>query len=186
MFRKSASIALAVVLASALLAGCQNDGEDQRMIVSVVSINAGAPLAADIYHYGEDKVPSLDDFIPEDWVSVFFLSEGYNSIVKPGNFLVTGYAVTWTRMDGGPALPAAMDVIGATSVLLMPGDINAATILLVPFVNKTLPEITVLLGGGEIRAVATIDFWGHEVGSGSESTFTAYLTVNFGDFADVD
>jgi hypothetical protein len=155
-----------------------------------MSINEDTPLAADVYHNGDDEMfGTADDFIPEDWIPVVFRARRGSRITNDsyfGRFLVTHYTVLWSRTDGGTALPAAMDVTGAMNLEVLVSKEAGAAVLVVPFINKTIPEIAPLVGGGEIRAIAHFTFYGYEAISGAEQEISASLAVNFGNFTDAE
>jgi hypothetical protein len=178
------------------MVGCETDGEEKRAVVTVAAINDNAPVFSDVLEQGDSVYREngdpvrLDDYIKEDNVKVLFYNRPYNTFTftgagRPyGEFLVTRYRIEWQRSDTGEVPPVYN---GATSVSIPTGEYVEAYIVLVPFEVKNLPFISSLnyLGtnaGDEILCIANITFWGHEVGTGRESTIQASVSVNFADW----
>jgi hypothetical protein len=173
MSRKITFFACLIVLGTIFLASCEND---ERAVVSVVSMNNNDPFTSDV----ADAVALTDD-----WCPVTFYNRPYSSLVATGpglpynDFLVTRYRVTWRRTDGGTEVPAPFE--GALSVNVPSTEQANASILLVPGVLKTQPPLSTI-GATQILAVATVTFYGYEVGTDNDQEFTAEISVTFADY----
>ena len=97
-------------------------------------------------------------------------------------FIVERYDVTWSRTDGGTAVPPSFS--GVMHTVVPTGDVILAAVLAVPAGFKVQAPLLALQGGGEILAVAHFTFHGHEVGTDRDQTFTSSVTVTFADFVD--
>ena len=199
MNRKLILFVLVVGVFSAFVASCQNESEENRAVVTIASINGNIPFFSDVIEQGDTlyfpayPTPYLaDDFVREDFVVVGFYNRPYNNFTTTGvgkplsDFLVTRYLVEYRRADGGPADEVPPTFEGATSVLVPSNSLVEAAVLLCPYEAKNtspLWDISYLgaLWPDEILTIATITFWGHEVGTNREWSFQASLTVNFAD-----
>lgn len=191
----------------AVLAGCDNDPEQNRAVVTVSSLNNNTPLLSDVWEQGDsirNKQGDLvlhDDHIREDWIPVVFFNKPYNAIVTTGpgaphgDFLVTRYRVHWERTGGGLALP---DFEAGLGIMIPSGKSVEGMIQLVTFENKSdsllhsycyypwdhpdYPGVfNCVNAGGEIFMTAHITFYGHEVGTDHEGSVEAQLGVAFTD-----
>jgi hypothetical protein len=194
MKRKLTAFAVVIGVFMLFVASCQNESEENRAVVIVSSINDNGPFFSDVLEQGDTVyvagIPyTVDDFISEDNVPVTFYNRPYNDLTTTGpgqplsDFLVTRYRVEWRRSDGGPAseLPPVYD--GATSVQVPTNTFVSGSVLLVPFAVKNSPTYAALAySPNEIMTIAHITFWGHEVGTNREWSFSADLSVNFGDW----
>jgi hypothetical protein len=194
MFGKSKVVVLAsALLLAAVIMSCSEDSNyDQRTVVYVGGLNKDAPYLCDILSQGdslyeEDMITykTSDDFITEDRVEVVFYNKPYSTVVEPGtgtlgDFLVTGYDVSFIPLGGAPDPVASFS--GSTSVLVPQGESVAANVLLVPFSAKNLdPLNSMKYTPLEIMARAHFVFHGHYVQTTTLVDFTADLTVNFAD-----
>jgi hypothetical protein len=189
---------LTVVILAGILAACDDNLEDTRSIVTVASINENAPFFSDVLAQGDsvyDKsgvAITRDDYVVEDWVKIVFYNKAYDPINTSapgepyGEVIITNYRIEWERVDNnGTDVPNTY--YGATSVVIPVGETVEGGILLVPFYEKNRAYLQELnyLGpriGEEVLCIAHITFYAHEVGVPSrELTFTASLSVNFGD-----
>ena len=192
--RKITFIALLVVLvAGAAFIGCDEDSNyDQRTVLYVSSMNEDKPFLSDVLNQGDslfydDEVTYKvsDDFIEEDWLKVEFHNKPYNGILDPGSgslgdFLVTGYDVSFVPM-GGSDIP--VQGFSGTMSTLVPAESHVeAYILLVPFAAKLLsPLVDMQYTSNEILANAIVEFHGHEVQTDRDVEFSASVVVGFAD-----
>ena len=178
------------------LAGCDNDPEQMRSVVTVASLNNNASLMSDVLEQGDEVVDDDgivvldDDYIAEDWVPVMFFNRPYSGVVSTGpgrphgDFLITRYTVQWERTDGGTAtLP---DFTGGLGILVPSGEFVEGMIQLVTFENKMSSLIGNLCylctnAGDEVFMNAHITFYGHELGTDRETSIEALLGVAFVD-----
>jgi hypothetical protein len=200
MNRKITLFACLALVVGVFLASCNDAGENGRAVVTVSSMNNNAPFFSDVLDQGDTLYfpPGTafidDDFVREDWVPVIFYNRPYNDVVTTGpgqpfaDFLVTGYHVTWRRVDGGVGVPP--NYTGATNINVPSGEEIPAQILLVPYEVKNSPLMTTINylnpapGGAfpdEYLMIANVEFFGHEVGTDREQNFFAEVSVSFGD-----
>lgn len=194
--RKCTTLAIVALTAMGLFAaGCDLDNNyDERTVVYVSNINEGYPFLADVINQGDSlyyedtfirKVE--DDYIVEDWVKVQFHNRPNNGVVDIessvlGDFLVTGYTVEFTRMDGNTGT-LVEPFMGQMSLLVPANTQVEAVILLVPYGAKISGELlTMHYTTQEVYTNATITFTGHEVQTDRVIHFSAGLMVNFVDF----
>jgi hypothetical protein len=187
-----------VVLASALLIlgvilSCSEDTNyDQRTVVYVGGVNEDKPFMCDVLNQGdslfqEDMVTykTIDDNVTEDYVAVLFYNKPYSTVIEPGtgslgDFLVTGYDVTFHSMGGAdePVAPFS----GSTSILVPASGSVTAYVLLVPFSAKNSdPLDSMKYTAIEIMSRAHIIFHGHYVQTETLVDFATDLTVDFAD-----
>jgi hypothetical protein len=161
-----------------LLASCE--GDQNRSVITVASINENNPFFSDVI--------DSNGVVHEDYVMVVLENRPYNILVTTGpsqpfgDFIVTRYRVEWRRVDGGTGLPATYN--GATSISIPSGEKVAASIILVPAIEKVGSVLLPLQAGGEYLMVATVTFWGHEGGVERETSFQGTLSVNFANTSD--
>jgi hypothetical protein len=189
------AVLISILAVGASIIGCDDDTNyDQRTVVYVSNINDGAPYFSDVINQGDslwndtrtDYLYS-DDFIEEDWVKVQFHNRPYSGIVSPCasalcDFLVTGYDVSFTRLDGGTVPVPSFS--GKTSILVPASSFVEGFILLVPFYAKNevpLDGVKYGVTEDEIMAQAYITFYGHEIQTERNIDFSCGLTVNFAD-----
>lgn len=199
MKRKSLFLLCIIAVAGAFLASC-NDDEQNRAVVTVAGINDNLPFFSDVLDQGDTVFVSgscpactpftADDFFREDYVTVAFQNRPYNVFVTTGpnlpynDFLVTRYRVDWQRTDGGTGVPLSYN--GATAITVPSGETVVAAVLLVPYEVKNTPLMSSInyLGAtfpDEYLMIATMTFWGHEVGSDREQSFQGSISANFAD-----
>ncbi len=171
---------------AASLAGCKNDPEQQRSVLSVASLNCNEPGQSDVLEQGDSLNLLTDDYYADDWVRVRFENKPYNDLVVTdpgaphGDFLVTRYHIRWTRDDGGPVLPERDEHTSVTVPSL--GD-NVTYIRLVSLQDKESPVLTALqYAPGHVRMRAHITFYGHEIGTDRETSIEAAIDVEFFDW----
>jgi len=180
------TVALAAIVA--IVAGCSPDEPAPRSMVTLVGLNAQAPLWSDVLHYGEDEIPDTqDDWIPEDAVLVRFANtplQDQLDIKENGAFgLVTfsEYRVTFQTQAGAEIPPVG----GGFHATVATGDTLDINVVAVPALLKMDSPLVDLRAGGEIISTAHMEFWGVERTSGDEVYLDGSLVVNFGDFGDV-
>lgn len=199
---KVAFFASLILVAGLVLGSCNNNNESQRSVVTVTSINGNAPFLSDVLDQGDSTYTSggapvtQDDFVMEDWVPVVFKNRSYLPGTMGPNeplsdFIITRYRVEWrwNEPSGGLGLPPPHD--GATSLSIPSGEEVLGFFLLVPYEVKNSALMTAInyLNPGpppgawpdEYLMIASITFWGHEVGSEDEWEIPIELTVNFAD-----
>ena len=182
-----------------LLGSCNNDSEENRSVVIVSAMNGNAPFFSDVLDQGDTLyvggVPfTQDDFVQEDWIPVTFFNRPFNSIGTTGpgaplsDFLITRYQVEYSRVGGTgtPLTSVPTTYMGAMSAQVPSNSFVTTVIVLVPFEEKNavlLSNINYLNVGfpSEIQTIATVTFWGHEVGTSREWSFQGQLSVNFAD-----
>jgi hypothetical protein len=195
MKRKTAFLICCIVIAGVFLASCNNDSEQNRAVVTVASMNGNAPFFSDVLDQGDTLfvggVPyTPDDFLQEDFVEVIFQNQPYNTFVTTGpnlplsDFMITRYRVEWQRVDGGSGVPPTYN--GATAITVPSGELGIGYIVLVPYEVKASPLMSSINYLGlnfpdEYLSIATLTFWGHEIGSDREWSFGSQLSVNFAD-----
>jgi hypothetical protein len=200
--------ALLVVFAAAL--GCHatdRENESNRSVVVVESMNGGSPFFSDVLDQGDTLYSrstglyfARNDFVVEDIVPVSFFNRPYdfNVLTAPGapcgDFLVTEYSVAREVVQNNstvtwnvPDIPSA-----ATSIMVPSSEIGTGGILLVPFSSKagtnlwSLRMIDAGGVGGEIVAVAHLNFLGNEAGTDHEIEIATDLTASFGDIIETE
>ncbi|MCH7549688.1 MAG: hypothetical protein IH969_09185, partial [Candidatus Krumholzibacteriota bacterium] len=126
MMKRFFMFTLLVGAAAAVIAGCNAGPEQQRSVVTVMSLNCNQPGFADM---------STDSgSVADTWVFTIFQNRPYDpaSFTEPGepygDFIVTGYLIEWTGLNGGPALPPRQE---ATSFSIPTGELAGANIRLV-------------------------------------------------------
>lgn len=207
MKRKTLFFIIMIAAVGTFLASCNTDSEENRAVVTVVSINQNAPFFSDVLNQGDTLCTNnvcppagsyflADDYVQEDYVEVIFQNRPYNNLVFTGpgrpyyDFLITRYQVDWRRTDGGTGVPPSYS--GATSINVGSDELSFGQVLLVPFEDKNSPLLSSInyLGAGfpdEYLMIADITFWGHEVGAGGrEQSFVASVSVSFADPVVID
>jgi hypothetical protein len=178
MFKKSmVSVAVLVFLLAISVACENNEPTEHRSVVTVLSLNEGAPLVSDIVDGGS---------IIADVVPVEFYNRPYNGMIitdpdKPhGEFLITRYRVDWASgLSGGPVLPPYE---GAISLSVATGESAEGEVLLVTYSNKANPPLSSIIGTNtEYQMTATITFYGHEAGTTREIPVVGTIGVLFVD-----
>jgi hypothetical protein len=184
---------LSIATCGAILMGCDSDSTyQQRTVVYVSNINEGAPYMSDVLNQGDSlyytdsfDYKTVDDYVVEDIITVNFTNRPYSGIVDVdngslGDFLVTGYRVEYESSAG--ATPVQI-FSGKTSILVPANSTVEASILLVPFIDKSrTPLLAVRYTGSEILTNAIITFQGHEIQAENRTlSFSAGLQVGFAD-----
>ncbi|MCZ6766641.1 MAG: hypothetical protein O7D32_06885 [bacterium] len=180
MNRRFLLLLMIVAFVGAFAVSCVDEAKDSRSVVTVTSINDNAPLNSDVI---TDTMT-----VVEDQVTVVFYNRPYSQLVVTGpnlpfnDYIVTRYQVDFTRLDGNPSVPPSFNA--AMSVNVASTEFAVATIKLVPAGHKEIPPLLALatMPGG-IEMIATVTFFGSEVGISHETSFQASISVaaaNFG------
>ncbi len=156
----------------------------KSQLLKVVSFQDSAgkspPIASDLETQAvvyEDNAVAIIQF------DVHFYSEPFGEDCNPPGYgaHLTRYRVTFSSLEEG-AVPAPHE--GALNVIILPGQEQAASFVLVPAEAKTTSPLVDLLAGGELRTKALVEFWGTEDKTGAELYASGELDVNFADWAD--
>ena len=113
---------LAAILIVLAALGCDDTGENARIVTVTSLFNEGAPVVSDVLEQGDDISITSDDFIADDVVPIEFYAKPYADLVvtapgKPyGDVIVERYDITYTRVDGGTEVPPPF-----TGALCCPG-----------------------------------------------------------------
>jgi hypothetical protein len=179
MLKRFLAVAAAMVVVLALFSGCDNNAEQQRSVITIVSMNCNAPAFSDVI----GDLGSLSD----TWVPVVFENRPYNALVatQPGSphgeFIITEYLVEWVSLDGGAVMSARGE---QTSFAVPSGNLGGAYIRLVGLNEKVDPILVALQAGGTRTMRANITFTGHESGTERDVDVETSVTVEFANFAD--
>jgi len=186
MLKRFITFAVVASAFAVFVAGCKNDPEQQRSVISVASLNCNEPGQSDVLEQGDSLNLLSDDFYADDWSRVRFENKPYDGLITTdpgaphGDFLVTHYHIHWTRSSGGPVLP---DRDENMTVSIPSGKDNVGFVRLVSFQDKETPILTALqYAPGHIRMTAHITFYGHEVGNDRETSVETSLSVEFFDW----
>ncbi|MCK5618281.1 MAG: hypothetical protein KAJ17_02720 [Candidatus Krumholzibacteria bacterium] len=181
MLRKTLVLTVALAALALVMASCDNDPQQNRSVLSIESLNENvAPVVSDVLTNGS---------VFPDAVTVVFQNRPYSQLIttapdRPyGDFEIYKYRVEWESTDGStPALPMYEADMGLT----VPSFKSAgASVIIVTWENKANPPLDALVGANqEARMNAKITFFGHETGTGRETTIQAQIGVIFADFAD--
>jgi len=188
--RKRILISLAILLLAFGGFACDREGNLDPTIAVASALNFGAPYQADALEQGEDLASTADDFIAEDVIPVEFFAKAYsnNLITNPGgeagDFLVERYHIEYIRVDGGVGTLPPVD--GYTSILVKNNKTSVGSVVLLPASHKALPLITNVQccspGELEIQLRAVYTFYGRELSTLRESSFSASVTLNIFDW----
>ncbi|MFN2370685.1 MAG: hypothetical protein ABR506_05945 [Candidatus Krumholzibacteriia bacterium] len=176
-----------LVLLVALLGGCSGDSsERQRIVLEVVTVNAGNPLVAAYQEQDETDVYYTLDSVP-----VVFHARPYNqSMTIPtdgaySSFVITGYNLVW---HPGANVPAGLDlsqfnVENVPFFVQVPVGDDAGSSLMVA--DRVIKEgIGAVLGtpwtlSQDFTAYLEMQFIGHASGDEHEVIVPAGLGVSF-------
>ncbi len=201
--RSSAAFILiaAAGLGLALSGGCGSNTIDGHTRPTVLAINGGAPLHADVFVV--DTTVAGGGYIPEESVEVVFSNPPSHQFMDLdasdpyGTFIIDSYTVRFEvlhLLDGGngsfstPNLPP----ISTPIHLSLPVNSTVTTALvLAPASLKFEPPILDLMPGGtapngEVIVQAEITFTGHEQGSDRVQSIDGGTTILFANYADED
>lgn len=183
------SRALFALLAAALfVSGCEmNDNNEwQRVVCSVQSINAGAPVVSAALNTGSDAGNPTDDYVPLDIVPVLFWARPGNAMMTIpeegaySSFIITSYDAVWIP---GPGAPAELSDYNTTRGLLSArvpiNDEFAVQFMLAPQAMKQEPWYPDPAGDTVFTADLRLTFYGHEEGSTNEVAIPAGTSVTF-------
>ncbi len=161
--------------AVSVIAGCDAEPEQQRSVVTVMSLNCNEPGFADTQN---DSLGYADT-----WAAAIFQNRPYDpaSFTQPGtpygDFLITGYQIDWVSINGGPVLPPRQE---ATSFSIPSGEIAGSNIRLVSLQEKIIADTTWPL---PVIVLANITFVGHETGTTRDVTVQASITMEFANYS---
>lgn len=183
------SRALIALLAAALLVtGCDldNNNEWQRVVCSVQSINAGAPIVSAALNTGSDATNPTDDYVPLDIVPVLFWARPGNTLTTIpeegaySSFIITSYDAVWHPGAGAPAALTDYNVTrGLLSARVPINDEFAVSFVIAPQQMKQEPWYPDPAGDTVFMANLELTFYGHEEGSSHEVAIPAGTTVTF-------
>lgn len=183
------SRALIALLAAALfVSGCDldNNNEWQRVVCSVQSINAGAPIVSAALNTGSDATNPTDDFVPLDIVPVLFWARPGNALMTMpeegaySSFIITSYDAIWIPGAGAPAELTGYNVTrGLLSARVPINDEFAVSFVIAPQQMKQEPWYPDPAGDTVFMANLQLTFYGHEEGSSHEIAIQAGTTVTF-------
>lgn len=187
---------LAVAAVLAVLAACSASGNIDNTTAPVVLIVGNVRAVSTPF----GDVLSSSGSIPEDTVQVDLVAR----LKSPGDLttpslqevVVERYEVTFSRTDGGTAVPAGFQR-GINAKVRLTGNnetterITQITLVLVPSTIKSQPPLSQLIDPGvesatgfvNIQATATIRFFGTTV-AGDAVTASASIGIDFANFAD--
>ena len=184
MLRKTLVLTVALAAMALVMTSCDNDPQQNRSVLSIESLTTeegfAAPVISDVITNGS---------VFPDAVTVVFQNRPYSQLIttapdRPyGDYEIYKYRVEWESTDGStPALPTYEADMGLT----VPSFKSAgASVMIVTWENKANPPLSALVGANqEARMNAKITFFGHETGTGRETTIQAQIGVIFADFAD--
>jgi hypothetical protein len=184
MLRKTLVLTAALAAVSLVMVSCDNEPQQNRSVLSIESLTTETGLAAPVV----SDVLTNGSVFP-DVVTVIFQNRPYSQLIttapdRPyGDFEIYKYRVEWVSTDGStPALPTYEADMGLT----VPSFKSAgANFIIVTWENKANPPLDALVGANqEARMNAKITFFGHETGTGRETTVQAQVGVIFADFGD--
>lgn len=179
-----------------LLSGCTANGDIDNTTAPVILVVSNIRAISDPF----GDVLSSSGSIPEDVVQVDFVARLKNSgdITTPTlqEIIVNRYEVTYTRTDGGTAVPAGFQrAMNAKVRITAHGQtterITQVDLVVVPSPIKSQPPLSQLIVPGvesgtgyiNIQATATIRFFGTTV-AGDPVSATAAIGIDFANFAD--
>ncbi|MBD3336152.1 MAG: hypothetical protein GF355_11615 [Candidatus Eisenbacteria bacterium] len=184
------TIAAVLALGALVLTGCSDSYEGARSELSLVALNGDndastQPLHSDLIHFGEDKVPSGDDYVVEDAIGFVVQNDPVNdqlNITAGGPFgkiTLNRYTVRYISDESLTTFE------GALHLEVLSGRQAAGIFTVVPADMKIRePLLSYLQAGRELTATAEITFYGVEKTSGEEVSVTAGLPVHFANWAD--
>lgn len=179
---------LALLAAALLVTGCDldNNNEWQRVVCSVQSINAGAPIVSAALNTGSDATNPTDDFVPLDIVPVLFWARPGNAMMTIPEegaysaFIITSYDAVWIPGAGAPAELTGYNVTrGLLSARVPLNDEFAVSFVIAPQQMKQEPWYPVWDSNTVFMANLRLTFYGHEEGSSHEVAIPAGTTVTF-------
>ncbi|MBM4117469.1 hypothetical protein FJ251_06935 [bacterium] len=201
--RSSAAFILIAVaaLGLALSGGCGENAIEGHTRPTLLSINGGAPLHADVFV--EDTTVTGGGYIPEESVEFVFAnppSQRFLDLTPDdpyGVFILDSYTVRYEVLQmlptGSGFSEANLPAVSAPIHLGLPVNAEVTTALvLAPASLKLEPPILDLMPGtgtvpyGEVVVQAEITFTGHEQGSNRSQSFEAVTTILFANYADED
>lgn len=187
---------LAAAALLALLPGCSATGDLDNTTSPVALIVGNVQTLSDPF----GDVMSASGSIPDDEVQVDLVARLKNAtdITTPTlqEIIVERYEVTFSRTDGGTAVPAGFQrainaKVQVTAHNQTTERITQIRIVLVPSTIKSQPPLSQLIAPGvesatgfvNIQATATVRFFGTTV-AGDQVSATARIGIDFANFAD--
>jgi hypothetical protein len=155
---------IALAIAALTLVACDDAPESGRAIVAVSNINGGNPVTSSVSLAADDVVPMEFRFRPYNM---------FNTITEAaphGDIIIEHYTVTWTRTDGGTALPSRQET---TSIFLSVYEPATSGVRLVTAAEKG--SVT----GVPVVMEAHIEFTAREMGTEEEIKFSTHFSVSF-------
>jgi hypothetical protein len=172
---------LTLILAALVFTACDsNDPQQNRSVVFIESLNGNVtPVTSDIVTNGS---------VFPDAITVVFRNRPYSRLIvtRPddpyGNYEFTRYKVEWTALDGSGTTIAPYEAdLGLT---VETEELAIAEVMIVTWEMKANPPISTIPADTQVNMNAKITFYGHEVGTGRETTTIANIGVIFADLAD--
>ncbi|MCB9515051.1 MAG: hypothetical protein R3C71_00885 [Candidatus Krumholzibacteriia bacterium] len=198
--RSTAAYSLIAVaaLTLALSSGCGQNTIEGHTRPTLLSINAGQPLHADVFVSDTTLVGM--GYIPEETVEVVFSNPPSQAFLDMtpddpyGNFVFTAatirYEVLQLLEGGGSFSTPNLPTVSIPMHLTIPvGTEMTTSLVLAPAsIKLEAPIVDIMPGGtapnGEAVVRAEIIFTGHEQGSDRDQIIEASTTILFADYAD--
>lgn len=201
--RSSAAFTLiaAAGLVLAFSGGCGTNTVEGHTRPTLLSINGGAPLHADVFVV--DTTITSGGYIPEESVEVIFTNPPSHQFMDLdpsdpyGTFVITAYTVRYEvlhMLDGGNGSFSTpnLETITQPMHLSLPvnGTVTTALVLAPASLKFEPPVLDLMPGGtapnGEVVVRAEITFMGHEQGSDNIQSIDGETTILFANYADED
>lgn len=198
--RRAGKLVLALTIAAFGTAGCTVPGDvdnaDNNVILNIEQVRLESDPFGDVLTSGGTI---LDDSISVDLTAVLKAAIATDpNVVTPDlqNIALDRYEVTFTRTDGGTAVPPGFTRGVSGLVRLSVPQATDATVLTVPIVLvpstiKAQPPISYLISPGSepatnftnIQVNARVQFFGHTL-AGHPVTVVGNIGINFANFGD--
>jgi hypothetical protein len=201
MRRSAALILIAVAgLGLTLSGGCGSNTIEGHTRPTLLSINGGAPLHADVFV--ADSLAPGGGYIPEQSVEVVFTNPPSHLFLNLdendpyGVFILDSYTVRYEVLHllegGGSFSTPNLPTVSSPMQLALPvnSEVTTALILAPASLKFENPIVDIMPGGtapsGEAVVRADITFTGHEQGSDHVQSIEASATILFANYADED
>ena len=191
---------LLLSLGLALSSGCGESAIDGHTRPTILSINGGTPIVADVWVVDTTLVSGGG--IPEELVPFVFTnppSQKFLDLTPDdpyGIFILESYTVSYEVLHeftgGGVFTPGTLPTISVPCHLALPvgAQVETEFVLSPASLKMEFPVASILPGGtapaGELIVKAEITFTGHESGSDRSRTLSTAATILFADYADED
>ncbi len=200
--RSSAAFILIALagLGLTLSGGCGSNNIEGHTRPTLLSINGGAPLHADVFV--ADSLAPGGGYIPEESVEFVFANPPSHLFMDLdetdpyGVFILDSYTVRYEVLQllagGGSFSAANLPTVSTPMHLALPVNAEVATALVLAPASLKFenPIVDIMPGGtapnGEAVVQAEITFTGHEQGSDRVQSFEASTTILFANYADED